>query len=74
MTEDRKPGGIGSPSWPLQIENQVPRVVITNGLLIASGKLLKKWALPTTVGLFGWWLDVHCPQGIVHGTFNTLPR
>jgi len=55
-----------------------PRVIITNGLMIGMFDNPKDWHVATQLGVAnygqmtaGGWMYIG-PQGIVHGTFNTL--
>ena len=55
-----------------------PRVIITNGLMIGMFDNPKDWHIATQLGVAnygqmtaGGWMYIG-PQGIVHGTFNTL--
>jgi len=55
-----------------------PRVIITNGLMIGMFDNTKDWHVATQLGVAnygqmtaGGWMYIG-PQGIVHGTFNTL--
>ncbi|WP_372370780.1 urocanate hydratase [Candidatus Uabimicrobium sp. HlEnr_7] len=55
-----------------------PRVIITNGLMIGSFNNSKSWHTATQMGVAnygqmtaGGWMYIG-PQGIVHGTYNTL--
>ncbi|MDY6790118.1 MAG: urocanate hydratase [Thermodesulfobacteriota bacterium] len=55
-----------------------PRVIITNGLMVGLYDNLKDWEVATQMGVSsygqmtaGGWMYIG-PQGIVHGTYNTL--
>lgn len=68
----------GHPLGLFRSHRQAPRVIITNGLLIGEGDNLKDWNRYNAMGCTsygqmtaGGWMYIG-PQGIVHGTFNTL--
>lgn len=57
---------------------EAPRVIITNGLMIGMFDNLEDWEIAEEMGVAnygqmtaGGWMYIG-PQGIVHGTFNTL--
>ena len=68
----------GHPLGLFHSHKQAPRVIITNGLLVGEADNLKDWTRITAMGCSsygqmtaGGWMYIG-PQGIVHGTFNTL--
>ncbi len=68
----------GHPLGLFKSHKTSPRVVITNGLMIGMFDNPKDWAKATALGVSsygqmtaGGWMYIG-PQGIVHGTFNTL--
>ncbi len=68
----------GHPLGLFHSHKQAPRVIITNGLLVGEADNLKDWTRLTAMGCSsygqmtaGGWMYIG-PQGIVHGTFNTL--
>jgi urocanate hydratase len=57
---------------------QAPRVIITNGLMVGQYDNLDDWEIAAQMGVSsygqmtaGGWMYIG-PQGIVHGTYNTL--
>ena len=68
----------GHPLGLFHSHKQAPRVVITNGLMVGEGDNPETWAKATAMGCSsygqmtaGGWMYIG-PQGIVHGTFNTI--
>lgn len=68
----------GHPMGLFKSHKSSPRVVITNGLMIGMFDNPHDWAKATAMGCSsygqmtaGGWMYIG-PQGIVHGTFNTL--
>lgn len=68
----------GHPLGLFHSHKQAPRVIITNGLLVGEADNLKDWTRITAMGCSsygqmtaGGWMYIG-PQGIVHGTFNTI--
>ncbi len=68
----------GHPLGLFKSSPQSPRVIITNGLMIGMFDNPKDWQVATQLGVAnygqmtaGGWMYIG-PQGIVHGTFNTL--
>ncbi len=68
----------GHPMGLFKSHKTSPRVVITNGLMIGMFDDPEDWAKATAMGCSsygqmtaGGWMYIG-PQGIVHGTFNTL--
>lgn len=68
----------GHPLGLFKSRKNSPRVVITNGLLIGEYDNHKDWEIAEEMGVTnygqmtaGGWMYIG-PQGIVHGTFNTL--
>ncbi|MBZ9685143.1 urocanate hydratase [Clostridium estertheticum] len=68
----------GHPLGLFKSSPQSPRVIITNGLMIGMFDNPKDWHVATQLGVAnygqmtaGGWMYIG-PQGIVHGTFNTL--
>ena len=68
----------GHPLGLFQSKKDAPRVIITNGLLIGEYDNIEDWEIAEQMGVTnygqmtaGGWMYIG-PQGIVHGTFNTL--
>ncbi len=68
----------GHPMGLFKSQKTSPRVIITNGLMIGMFDNPEDWAKATAMGVSsygqmtaGGWMYIG-PQGIVHGTFNTL--
>ena len=68
----------GHPMGLFKSSKTSPRVIITNGLMIGMFDNPHDWAKATAMGVSsygqmtaGGWMYIG-PQGIVHGTFNTL--
>ena len=68
----------GHPLGLFHSHKQAPRVIITNGLMVGEGDNPLAWAKATAMGCSsygqmtaGGWMYIG-PQGIVHGTFNTI--
>lgn len=68
----------GHPMGLFKSHKTSPRVIITNGLMIGMFDNPHDWAKATAMGVSsygqmtaGGWMYIG-PQGIVHGTFNTL--
>lgn len=68
----------GHPLGLFHSHKQAPRVIITNGLMVGEGDNPEAWAKATAMGASsygqmtaGGWMYIG-PQGIVHGTFNTI--
>ncbi|MDT3844546.1 MAG: urocanate hydratase [Bacillota bacterium] len=68
----------GHPLGLFHSHKQAPRVIITNGLLVGEADNLRDWTKFTAMGCSsygqmtaGGWMYIG-PQGIVHGTFNTI--
>ncbi len=68
----------GHPLGLFHSHKQAPRVIITNGLMVGEGDNPQAWAKATAMGCSsygqmtaGGWMYIG-PQGIVHGTFNTI--
>lgn len=68
----------GHPVGLLSSGSQAPRVIITNGLMVGQFDNLGDWQRATSLGVAnygqmtaGGWMYIG-PQGIVHGTYNTL--
>lgn len=68
----------GHPMGLFKSHKTSPRVIITNGLMIGMFDNPEDWAKATAMGVSsygqmtaGGWMYIG-PQGIVHGTFNTL--
>ena len=68
----------GHPLGLFKSKPEAPRVVITNGLLIGEYDNMRDWEIAEEMGVTnygqmtaGGWMYIG-PQGIVHGTFNTL--
>ncbi|MGY3779617.1 urocanate hydratase [Isobaculum melis] len=68
----------GHPLGLFASKKDAPRVIITNGLLIGEYDNIDDWEIAEQMGVTnygqmtaGGWMYIG-PQGIVHGTFNTL--
>lgn len=68
----------GHPMGLFKSHKTSPRVIITNGLMVGMFDNPNDWAKATAMGVSsygqmtaGGWMYIG-PQGIVHGTFNTL--
>ncbi|MDT8718838.1 urocanate hydratase [Clostridium sp. 19966] len=68
----------GHPMGLFKSSKTSPRVIITNGLMVGMFDNPEDWAKATAMGVSsygqmtaGGWMYIG-PQGIVHGTFNTL--
>ncbi len=68
----------GHPTGLFKSQKTSPRVIITNGLMIGMFDNPQDWAKAAAMGVSsygqmtaGGWMYIG-PQGIVHGTFNTL--
>ena len=68
----------GHPVGLLTSGPQAPRVIITNGLMVGQFDNLDDWQRATSLGVAnygqmtaGGWMYIG-PQGIVHGTYNTI--
>lgn len=68
----------GHPMGLFHSQKHSPRVIITNGLMVGMFDNPEDWAKATAMGVSsygqmtaGGWMYIG-PQGIVHGTFNTL--
>ena len=68
----------GHPMGLFKSQKTSPRVIITNGLMVGMFDNPEDWAKATAMGVSsygqmtaGGWMYIG-PQGIVHGTFNTL--
>lgn len=68
----------GHPLGLFRSKPEAPRVIITNGLMIGIYNNLKDWEIAEEMGVAnygqmtaGGWMYIG-PQGIVHGTFNTI--
>lgn len=68
----------GHPMGLFKSHKTSPRVIITNGLMIGMYDNPEDWAKATAMGVSsygqmtaGGWMYIG-PQGIVHGTFNTI--
>ena len=68
----------GHPLGLFKSKPEAPRVIITNGLLIGEYDNMHDWEIAEEMGVTnygqmtaGGWMYIG-PQGIVHGTFNTL--
>ncbi|MBP2623977.1 urocanate hydratase [Streptococcus oricebi] len=68
----------GHPLGLFKSKPEAPRVIITNGLLIGEYDNMEDWEIAEEMGVTnygqmtaGGWMYIG-PQGIVHGTFNTL--
>ena len=68
----------GHPVGLFKSKPDAPRVIITNSLMVGMFDNLKDWEVAAQMGVVnygqmtaGGWMYIG-PQGIVHGTFNTL--
>ena len=68
----------GHPLGLFASKKDAPRVIITNGLLVGEYDNIHDWEIAEQMGVTnygqmtaGGWMYIG-PQGIVHGTFNTL--
>ncbi|MCF0132708.1 MAG: urocanate hydratase [Blautia sp.] len=68
----------GHPMGLFKSQKTAPRVIITNGLMVGMFDNPQDWAKATAMGVSsygqmtaGGWMYIG-PQGIVHGTFNTI--
>ena len=68
----------GHPLGLFQSKPDAPRVIITNSMMVGMFDNLKDWEIAAQMGVAnygqmtaGGWMYIG-PQGIVHGTFNTL--
>lgn len=68
----------GHPVGLFKSKPEAPRVIITNGLLVGEYDNMKDWEIAEEMGVTnygqmtaGGWMYIG-PQGIAHGTFNTL--
>ena len=68
----------GHPVGLFKSKSDAPRVILTNGLMVGMFDNLKDWEIAAQMGVSnygqmtaGGWMYIG-PQGIVHGTFNTL--
>lgn len=68
----------GHPLGLFKSKKDAPRVIITNGLLVGEYDNIDDWEIAEEMGVTnygqmtaGGWMYIG-PQGIVHGTFNTL--
>lgn len=68
----------GHPLGLFRSKPEAPRVIITNALMVGMFDNLKDWDIAEQMGVAnygqmtaGGWMYIG-PQGIVHGTFNTL--
>lgn len=68
----------GHPLGLFKSRKNSPRVIITNGLLVGEYDNAKDWEIAEEMGVTnygqmtaGGWMYIG-PQGIVHGTFNTI--
>lgn len=68
----------GHPLGLFKSKPDAPRVIITNSMMIGQFNNLKDWEIAAQMGVAnygqmtaGGWMYIG-PQGIVHGTFNTL--
>ncbi|WEG72561.1 urocanate hydratase [Vagococcus intermedius] len=68
----------GHPVGLFKSKKSAPRVIITNGLLVGEYDNIDDWEIGEQLGVTnygqmtaGGWMYIG-PQGIVHGTFNTL--
>ncbi|MCZ0718007.1 urocanate hydratase [Aerococcus kribbianus] len=68
----------GHPLGLFKSKKDAPRVIVTNGLLVGEYDNLEDWEIAAEMGVSnygqmtaGGWMYIG-PQGIVHGTFNTL--
>lgn len=68
----------GHPLGLFRSKKDAPRVIITNGLMVGLYDNIKDWEIAEEMGVAnygqmtaGGWMYIG-PQGIVHGTFNTI--
>ena len=68
----------GHPMGLFKSHKTTPRVIVTNGLMVGMFDNPEDWAKATAMGVSsygqmtaGGWMYIG-PQGIVHGTFNTI--
>lgn len=68
----------GHPVGLFRSKPEAPRVIITNGMMIGMFDNLRDWEIAEEMGVAnygqmtaGGWMYIG-PQGIVHGTFNTI--
>ena len=68
----------GHPVGLFRSKPEAPRVIITNGMMVGLFDNLKDWEIAEEMGVAnygqmtaGGWMYIG-PQGIVHGTFNTI--
>ena len=68
----------GHPLGLFQSKPDAPRVIITNSMMVGMFDNIKDWEIAAQMGVAnygqmtaGGWMYIG-PQGIVHGTFNTL--
>lgn len=68
----------GHPLGLFKSKKSAPRVIITNGLMVGEYDNINDWEVAEEMGVTnygqmtaGGWMYIG-PQGIVHGTFNTL--
>ncbi len=68
----------GHPVGLFKSKPDAPRVILTNGLMVGIFDNLKDWDIAAQMGVAnygqmtaGGWMYIG-PQGVVHGTFNTL--
>lgn len=68
----------GHPVGLFHSKPEAPRVIITNGMMIGMFDNLRDWEIAEEMGVAnygqmtaGGWMYIG-PQGIVHGTFNTI--
>ena len=68
----------GHPLGLFQSKPDAPRVIITNSMMVGLFDNIKDWEIAAQMGVAnygqmtaGGWMYIS-PQGIVHGTFNTL--
>lgn len=68
----------GHPMGLFKSHESSPRVIVTNGLMVGMFDNPEDWAKATAMGVSsygqmtaGGWMYIG-PQGIVHGTFNTI--
>ena len=68
----------GHPVGLFKSKPDAPRVILTNGLMVGMFDNLEDWEIAAQMGVSnygqmtaGGWMYIG-PQGIVHGTFNTL--
>lgn len=68
----------GHPLGLFRSKKDAPRVIITNGIMVGLYDNIKDWEIAEEMGVAnygqmtaGGWMYIG-PQGIVHGTFNTI--